>query len=164
MSRVPAKVCVYLCFRHATFLSRIHKHQTIIRGQRRVVRIDGIERERFRRGQTHHLGSGLAEQPAKNLVLPLRDAKIRSTLKPELVPRRGFLRNIPSRVARRTHHHSQQFANHGMAIEIFRRRKIRHEKYFWHDSNLAPTICGETPASYQSIFAAALLFVSVRRF
>jgi hypothetical protein len=40
-------------------------------------------------------------------------------LKSEFPPRRVLTRGIPTRIAWWTHHHSQQLAGHGIAIEIF---------------------------------------------
>ena len=134
--QLPAKICVRLRFRDAILLSGIHQHQAVIGGQRCVMRIDGIERERFRRGQTYDFGSGFARADGRGFVLPLRYGKIGSVLKPEFLPLLSLPLNAPSCIFRRAHHDPQQFAGHGMAIKSFGGRKRRHKKYFWHNKGL----------------------------
>src|ERR1700692_1793647 len=53
-------------------------------------------------------------------MLTLRDAEIRSALKSQRPPSRGFRWHIPARVSRRTDHHSEQFSGHGMTVVLFR--------------------------------------------
>ena len=81
------------------------------------MRVDRIKGKRFLRRETHHLRTGIAEKGTKNLVLLLRNCKIRNALKCQLLPRRPLRRSIPPGAFRRTHHHPQQLARQGMAVE-----------------------------------------------
>ncbi len=103
-------------FGNAIGLAGVHQDETEVGGERRIVGVDGVERERAGGRQMNDLGSGVGKQAAERFMLSLGGSEFRRVVKSEIAPGGGLVGAIPDGAARRTDHDAEKIAGHRLDL------------------------------------------------
>src|SRR5690349_5921 len=99
-------------FHHAIRLAWAHEDDAEITGQRRIVRVDGVQRQIDRSGQFQNLGPRIRQLPTEFVVLLRGEIEVWWVMESQLPPTCDSFWPIPPCISWRTHHDTRQLADH----------------------------------------------------